>query len=67
MRRELHLLKTAGRTAELGSCPRGEAQVGRRCSFDVVVDEKRGSDEGAVRRGGAVVIDRGCERPGKSK
>ncbi len=59
MRRELHSLKTASRTAELGSYRRGEAQVGRRCSFEVVVDEKRGSDEGAVRRGAVVVID-GC-------
>jgi len=67
VRQELHSLKTASRTAELGSCRRGEAQVGRRCSSEVVVDEKRGSDEGAVRRGGVVVIDWAGERPGKSK
>ncbi len=65
MRRELHSLKTASRTAELGSCRR--SAVGRRCSSEVVVDEKRGSDEGAVRRGGGVVIDWAGERPGKSK
>jgi len=67
VRRELHSLKTASRPAELGWCRRGEAQVGRRCSSEVVVDEKRGSDEGAVRRGGGVVIDWPGQRPGKSK
>ncbi len=67
MRRELHSFKTASGRAELGSCRTGEARVGRRCSSEVVLDEKRGSDEGAVRRGGVVVIDWAGERPGKSK
>jgi hypothetical protein len=67
VRRELHSLKTASRTAELGSCRRGEAQLGRRCSSEVVVNKKRGSDEGAVRSGGVVVIDWAGERPGKRK
>jgi len=57
MRRELHSLKTASRTADLGSCRRGEAQVGRRCSSEVVVEEKRGSDDGAERRGRVLGID----------
>ncbi len=61
------VVEDGSQIAELGSCRRGEAQVGRSYSSEVVVDKKRGSDEGAVRRGGGVVIDWAGERPGKSK